>query len=153
MSYFTEKTEATGTSASPTTRISAHIFNLPSCYCGWTSRSLFKATSTCYLDPLVISPGTLLLSAASTLSSVTHHFHQNTYVVISCILTSKNSLNQTSLSALFHFSASFMANSWKECLYLLPPILLSPFSTVVRLLPPALHWSCSCQGHPWPPWC
>ena len=94
--------------------------------------SLFKANSTCY--SFVISPGTLLLSVASVVFLCDSSFlPKHTYHSI-LYLSKQKDLDQIPLSALFYSSASFSTNSLKS-LYLPPPILLSPFSTVVTFCP------------------
>ena len=131
-SYFAEKTEAIKTSASPTIRISAHMFNLPFCYWGWTFMSLFKAYSTCH--SFVISPGTLLLSAASVVFLCDSSFPSKHTCHSILYFSRQKDLDEIPLSALIYSSASFRTNSLKS-LYLPPPILLSPFSTVVTFCP------------------
>lgn len=57
-------------------------------------------------------------------SSVTHHSHQSTHVIVSCILANKKTWTKYPFQPLFYSSASFRTKSLKS-LYLAPPILLS----------------------------
>lgn len=100
---------------------------------GWTSRSLFKASSTCHLNLFVVSPGALLLCCIdgflcdSSLPSK-HTCHSILYLSKQKIWTKYPFL------ALFYFSASFRANSPEEFVPA-TSIFLSPFSRVVTFAP------------------
>lgn len=86
--------------------------------------SLFKANSTCHLNLFVISPGTLLLSAASMVFLCDSSFPPKHTCHGILYLSKQKDLDQIPLSTLFYSSASFRTNSLKS-LYLAPPILLS----------------------------